>query len=286
MDSLNHADTSQGPMSKPLMLPTVEQWNERKEEILRLYIEEQWTLKLVMRAMRTSDFDPTESQYRTRLKKWKLRKPRQHREHPPSSEHHVPSSPAPLETSQLGQGSVSQDPPASIFTPVPEIPAWHPQFSQEWQGEFGENECQSRAIDSLSVPDPREPQLTPVQPVNEVLDLVQLDVPYDDGLAMLRCNWKSYIRRAGDLPDAGANSCRIQRTKRLRRSRSPKQLMTPIPHMQSQSSRPGVSMSPREVVDFWSSQEALRAETMWSYDRGTGAPVSTGGTLGPSEPNF
>ncbi|KAL8772352.1 MAG: hypothetical protein Q9194_004644 [Teloschistes cf. exilis] len=232
MDSLNHADTSQGPMSKPLMLPTVEQWNERKEEILRLYIEEQWTLKLVMRAMRTSDFDPT------------------------------------------------------IFTPVPEIPAWHPQFSQEWQGEFGENECQSRAIDSLSVPDPREPQLTPVQPVNEVLDLVQLDVPYDDGLAMLRCNWKSYIRRAGDLPDAGAKSCRIQRTKRLRRSRSPKQLMTPIPHMQSQSSRPGVSMSPREVVDFWSSQEALRAETMWSYDRGTGAPVSTGGTLGPSEPNF
>lgn len=59
MDFLNHADTSQSPMSKPLMLPTVEQWNERKEDILRLYIDEQWTLKLVMRVMRTSEFDPT-----------------------------------------------------------------------------------------------------------------------------------------------------------------------------------------------------------------------------------
>ncbi|KAI4100619.1 MAG: hypothetical protein L6R37_005377 [Teloschistes peruensis] len=273
-------------MSKPLMLPTVEQWNERKEDILRLYIDEQWTLKLVMRVMRTSEFDPTESQYRTRLKKWKLRKPRQHRQHPPSSEHHVPSLPAPLETSQPGQGSVSRDSPGSIFTPVPAIPAWHPQLSQEWQDEFDKNECQSQAIPRLSVLDAQEPPLTPLQPMNEVLDLTQLDVPYDDVLATLRCSWKSSIRRAGDLPDAGADFCRTQRTKRLRQSRSPKQMLTPTPDMQPQSSRPGVSMSPREVVDFWSSQEALRAESMWSYDRETGAHVSTGGTLRPSEPNF
>lgn len=58
MDSLHRADISRGQSSKQLILPTVEQWNERKEEILRLYIDEQWTLKLVMRAMRTSDFDP------------------------------------------------------------------------------------------------------------------------------------------------------------------------------------------------------------------------------------
>lgn len=55
---------------------TPEQWDQRKEEILRLYIDEGWALKPVMRAMRSDDFHPTESQYRTKLKKWKRRKPR------------------------------------------------------------------------------------------------------------------------------------------------------------------------------------------------------------------
>ncbi|KAL9011566.1 MAG: hypothetical protein Q9173_003603 [Seirophora scorigena] len=56
---------------------TADQWNQRKEEILRLYIDEGWTLKPVMRKMRSPDFHPTESQYRTKLKRWKRRKPRQ-----------------------------------------------------------------------------------------------------------------------------------------------------------------------------------------------------------------
>ena len=37
----------------------VDEWDKRKEEILRLYIDEGWALKPVMRAMRSSDFDPT-----------------------------------------------------------------------------------------------------------------------------------------------------------------------------------------------------------------------------------
>ncbi|KAI4192598.1 MAG: hypothetical protein LQ350_008613 [Teloschistes chrysophthalmus] len=277
-------------MSKPLMLPTVEQWNERKEEILRLYIDEQWTLKLVMRAMRTSDFDPSESQYRTKLKKWKLRKPRKHRQHLPSTERHVLSSSAPLETSEPGQRSVSQD-SSGIFIPMPEIPAWPPQLAREWQGEFGENECRSQAIDSLSVHDHQESPLTPAPPVNEAFDLTQLDVPDDDVLATLRCNWKSSIRRAGDMPDLGAELSRVQRAKRLRHSRSSKRMITSIPtqissDIQQRSGRPGVSISPSEVVDFWSSQEALRADSMWSYDGGTGSQISGGGTLRSSEQNF
>ncbi|KAL9580713.1 MAG: hypothetical protein Q9212_004327 [Teloschistes hypoglaucus] len=290
MDFLHRADTSPGQMSKPLMLPTVEQWKERKEEILRLYIDEQWTLKLVMRAMRTSDFDPSESQYRTKLKKWKLRKPRKRRQHLPSTEHHVFSSSAPLETSEPGQGSVTRD-SSGIFPSLPEIPTWPPQSAHEWPGELVENERQSRAIDSLSVPDGQEPRLTPAQPVNEALDLTQLDGPYDDVLTTLRCNWKSSIRRAGNLPDAGTDLPRVQRPKRLRHSRSPKRMITSIPtqissDIESGSSRPGVSISPGEVVDFWSSQEALRADSMWSYDGGSGAQVTTGGTLVSSEHTF
>ncbi|KAL8966927.1 MAG: hypothetical protein Q9183_003150 [Haloplaca sp. 2 TL-2023] len=63
---------------------SAEQWAERKDEILRLYIEEGWALRPVMRAMRDSRFNPShgaasESQYRTKLKKWGLRKPRNQR---------------------------------------------------------------------------------------------------------------------------------------------------------------------------------------------------------------
>ncbi|KAA6415823.1 MAG: hypothetical protein FRX48_00541 [Lasallia pustulata] len=51
-------------------------WEDRKAEILRLYVDESYPLKLVMKTLRTDDFNPTESQYRTKLKKWKRRKPR------------------------------------------------------------------------------------------------------------------------------------------------------------------------------------------------------------------
>ncbi|KAI4121443.1 MAG: hypothetical protein LQ338_006364 [Usnochroma carphineum] len=77
------------------MSPTAEQWNERKEEILRLYIDEGWTLKPVMRKMQTADFHPTESQYRTKLKKWKRRKPRNNHPHHPKAGSPVPSATAP-----------------------------------------------------------------------------------------------------------------------------------------------------------------------------------------------
>ncbi|KAL9613487.1 MAG: hypothetical protein Q9167_001983 [Letrouitia subvulpina] len=58
-------------MGSPISL---EQWEKRKPEIMRLYYDVQMPLKSVMREIRSSDFDPSESQYRTKLRKWPRRK--------------------------------------------------------------------------------------------------------------------------------------------------------------------------------------------------------------------
>lgn len=38
---------------------TADQWDQRKEEILRLYIDEGWTLKPIKRKFESPDFHPT-----------------------------------------------------------------------------------------------------------------------------------------------------------------------------------------------------------------------------------
>ncbi|KAL8769563.1 MAG: hypothetical protein Q9209_004494 [Squamulea sp. 1 TL-2023] len=87
---------------------TSKQWEERKEEILRLYIVEGLALKPVMRAMRAHDFDPSESQYRTRLKKWQRRKARNHHQRASNKEGNAESivhPPLRLATSEADQSS-------------------------------------------------------------------------------------------------------------------------------------------------------------------------------------
>ncbi|KAL8685623.1 MAG: hypothetical protein Q9224_005745, partial [Gallowayella concinna] len=90
------------------MAPTItsQQWDERKEEILRLYIGDGLALKPVMRAMRSERFDPTESQYRTRLKKWQRRKPRNRRQPAPVVE--SVTSKSPVASNETGQGPRTQ----------------------------------------------------------------------------------------------------------------------------------------------------------------------------------
>ncbi|KAL8934301.1 MAG: hypothetical protein Q9216_005978 [Gyalolechia sp. 2 TL-2023] len=91
---------------------TSEQWDQRKEEILRLYIDEGWALKPVMRAMRSVDFDPTECQYRTKLKKWKRRKPRNsHQQSTETAETH-PSASLTLGSRPVESTSQGYHPPA------------------------------------------------------------------------------------------------------------------------------------------------------------------------------
>ncbi|KAI4089549.1 MAG: hypothetical protein LQ339_008542 [Xanthoria mediterranea] len=106
------------------MSPTItfEQWEERKEEILRLYIVEGLALKPVMRAMRAHDFDPSESQYRTKLKKWQRRKPRNHRQRAPRPVQNTSSTIAsPLDFVTPGTSQSSTQPGAllvDLFDPL------------------------------------------------------------------------------------------------------------------------------------------------------------------------
>ncbi|MCJ1349870.1 hypothetical protein MMC31_008113 [Peltigera leucophlebia] len=56
--------------------PTAQQWGEHREEIEKLYIKKNWPLRLVMEELAKKGFEPTSSQYRSRFKIWKLKKPR------------------------------------------------------------------------------------------------------------------------------------------------------------------------------------------------------------------
>ncbi|KAF3390766.1 hypothetical protein DPV78_011346 [Talaromyces pinophilus] len=50
-------------------------WEKKKALIARLYKDEEWPLKQVIKQIRTEDFNPSETQLRSRLKKWRVTKP-------------------------------------------------------------------------------------------------------------------------------------------------------------------------------------------------------------------
>ncbi|OQE35099.1 hypothetical protein PENCOP_c014G06987 [Penicillium coprophilum] len=50
-------------------------WEKKKAVISKLYMEEEWPLKQVIKQIRTDDFNPSETQLRSRLKKWRVTKP-------------------------------------------------------------------------------------------------------------------------------------------------------------------------------------------------------------------
>ncbi|EEP77241.1 predicted protein [Uncinocarpus reesii 1704] len=50
-------------------------WESKKAQIANLYKVEEWPLKQVMKRIRSVDFNPTETQLRSKLKKWGVRKP-------------------------------------------------------------------------------------------------------------------------------------------------------------------------------------------------------------------
>ncbi|KAL4753369.1 hypothetical protein BDW72DRAFT_31668 [Aspergillus terricola var. indicus] len=56
-------------------------WEEKKALIAALYKDEEWPLKQVIKKIRSENFNPSETQLRSRLKKWRVTKPsRQTRE--------------------------------------------------------------------------------------------------------------------------------------------------------------------------------------------------------------
>ncbi|KAJ5128412.1 hypothetical protein N7448_002131 [Penicillium atrosanguineum] len=61
-------------------------WEKKKALIAKLYMEEEWPLKQVIKQIRSDDFNPSETQLRSRLKKWRVTKPsRQTRKKPQGS---------------------------------------------------------------------------------------------------------------------------------------------------------------------------------------------------------
>ncbi|PGG98803.1 hypothetical protein GX51_06599 [Blastomyces parvus] len=52
-----------------------EVWEDKRAEIAALYKEEEWPLKQVIKKIRSDNFNPTETQLRSRLKKWGVTKP-------------------------------------------------------------------------------------------------------------------------------------------------------------------------------------------------------------------
>ncbi|KAJ5573081.1 hypothetical protein N7450_010065 [Penicillium hetheringtonii] len=62
-------------------------WEKKKALIAKLYMEEEWPLKQVIKQIRSDDFNPSETQLRSRLKKWRVTKPsRQTRKKPQGSD--------------------------------------------------------------------------------------------------------------------------------------------------------------------------------------------------------
>ncbi|KAL2812945.1 hypothetical protein BJX63DRAFT_432236 [Aspergillus granulosus] len=50
-------------------------WENKRLLITKLYKDEEWPLKQVIKLVQTNDFHPSESQLRSRLKKWQITKP-------------------------------------------------------------------------------------------------------------------------------------------------------------------------------------------------------------------
>ncbi|KAJ5895532.1 hypothetical protein N7495_007223 [Penicillium taxi] len=50
-------------------------WEKKKALIAKLYMEEEWPLKQVIKQIRSDNFNPSETQLRSRLKKWRVTKP-------------------------------------------------------------------------------------------------------------------------------------------------------------------------------------------------------------------
>ncbi|KAL1848822.1 hypothetical protein Plec18170_007837 [Paecilomyces lecythidis] len=67
-----------------------ELWEKNKALIIKYYTEEEWPLKQVIKKIRTADFNPSETQLRSRLKKWRITKPsRQTRKKPQEKKQEV-----------------------------------------------------------------------------------------------------------------------------------------------------------------------------------------------------
>ncbi|KAJ6098675.1 hypothetical protein N7467_000210 [Penicillium canescens] len=120
-------------------------WEKKKGLIAKLYMEEEWPLKQVIKQIRSDDFNPSETQLRSRLKKWRVTKPsRQTRKKTQASSSSAePDSDRDVTRKPSIQRPLPRDPPRarhdwpgaqSIYTPVSEDPPhskWNSPLAQQ-----------------------------------------------------------------------------------------------------------------------------------------------------------
>ncbi|KAJ5121162.1 uncharacterized protein N7515_009123 [Penicillium bovifimosum] len=94
-------------------------WEKKKALIAKLYMEEEWPLKQVIKQIRTDDFNPSETQLRSRLKKWRVTKPsRQTRKKSLASEAEPKTE--------------VKHKPSTVQRPLPSLPTRETSTSHEW----------------------------------------------------------------------------------------------------------------------------------------------------------
>ncbi|KAL4770944.1 hypothetical protein BDW60DRAFT_70435 [Aspergillus nidulans var. acristatus] len=99
-------------------------WEEKKALIAALYKDEEWPLKQVIKKIRSENFNPSETQLRSRLKKWRVTKPsRQTRERTKESVR------SPKTTSCANNNG---SPNAQTRSRQPPTPAEVPATQSEW----------------------------------------------------------------------------------------------------------------------------------------------------------
>ncbi|KAL6228708.1 hypothetical protein BDW75DRAFT_226435 [Aspergillus navahoensis] len=99
-------------------------WEEKKALIAALYKDEEWPLKQVIKKIRSENFNPSETQLRSRLKKWRVTKPsRQTRERTKESVRSPKITTRSDNNSSPNVQTRSRLPPAPAEAPAPE-PEW------------------------------------------------------------------------------------------------------------------------------------------------------------------
>lgn len=94
-------------------------WENKRSEISNLYKDEEWPLKQVIKKIRTPDFNPTETQLRSRLKKWGVTKPSRQKRRKPNT---VREEPEKVEEAAPTPAQEEQTPSEPMMSPAQPSP--------------------------------------------------------------------------------------------------------------------------------------------------------------------
>ncbi|KAK2754729.1 hypothetical protein FQN54_006862 [Arachnomyces sp. PD_36] len=125
---------------KPSIPPAL--WEKKRSQIAKLYKDEEWPLKHVIKQIRTEEFNPSETQLRSRLKKWRVTKPsRQCRKKSQDSPPYraAVGMEAPLRSATTTPPSPGDDVPSATST-IPKAESSSPPSDPNWYW-YPDSEC-------------------------------------------------------------------------------------------------------------------------------------------------